>query len=334
MKRILQNSFKFIIPILIGAGIIWYLYKEQDMSKIRSVLDSGIDWKWILLSLLFMILSHVLRAYRWKMQFKTLGINPSLHDLTNSVFGNYGVNLVFPRLGEIWRCNYVAKKHKLPFTTVLGTVISERIFDVMCISLITIITFVLQRKVFFAFFKEHPTLADTLSKVFLSPWLYVGIVALILFVILFRKTIIQYRITKTILELGRKLWGGIETIRLMRYKWTFIFLTFGIWILYFLNFFVCLYAFEFSKEVTLMAGLTMFVMGSLGVIVPVQGGTGPWHFMIISTMLLYGIGQTEASTFALVVHALQQGFVIILGLYALAAIALGKRLRKDIQLIV
>ena len=83
-----------------------------------------------------------------------------------------------------------------------------------------------------------------------------------------------------------------------------------------------------------MAGLTMFVMGSLGVIVPVQGGTGPWHFMIISTMLLYGIGQTEASTFALVVHALQKGFVIILGLYALAAIALGKRLRKDIPLIV
>lgn len=334
MKKILQNSLKFIIPVFIGAGILWYLYKEQDMSKIRNVLDSGVDWKWILLSLFFSILSHVMRAYRWKLQFKTLGITPSLHDLTNSVFGNYGVNLIFPRLGEVWRCNFMAKRHNLPFTTVLGTMISERLFDVMCIALISIVTFFLQRKIFFSFFSEHPTLAGTMGDIFLSPWLYLVILTSGAAAYFFRKRVMRLAIAQKITGLCRKLWEGVETIRLMKYKWTFILLTFGIWTLYFLNFFVCLYAFEFTKEVTLMAGLTMFVMGSLGIIVPVQGGTGPWHFMIISTMLLYGIGQTEASTFALVVHAIQQGFVILLGLYAIAAITLANRLRKKVQLTV
>jgi hypothetical protein len=83
-----------------------------------------------------------------------------------------------------------------------------------------------------------------------------------------------------------------------------------------------------------LGGLTCFVMGSLGIIVPVQGGTGPWHFMIISTLVLLGVGQTEASTFALVVHALQQSFVILLGLYAMVAINVGDRLRKRVQLFV
>ena len=334
MKKILQKSLKFLIPLCIGAGILWYLYKGQDIQEIRKVLDSGIKWEWIILSLVFAILSHVLRAYRWKQQLKILHTSPSLNDLTNSVFGNYGVNLIFPRLGEVWRCNYVARRHKLPFTVVLGTIVSERLFDVLCIGLITVVTLLIQSTFFIRFFKEHDTLAGSLQHVFLSPWLYLSIAALIVSLFLFRKQIIRCTWVRKIMEISQKLLEGIKTIQVMKNKWFFIFLTFGIWILYFLNFYVCLYAFEFSKEIGVLGGLTLFVMGSLGIIVPVQGGTGPWHFMIISTMLLFGIGQTEASTFALVVHAIQQGFIILLGLYAMVAISLFDRFRKKVQLTV
>lgn len=334
LKRILQNSLKFLIPLMIGSGIIWYLYKGQNLNEIKRVLDSGIKWEWIFISLIFAILSHVLRAYRWKQQLKTLQTNPSLSDLTHSVFGNYGVNLIFPRLGEVWRCNYVAQHQKLPFTVVLGTMVSERLFDVICIGLITVVTIIIQNAFFASFFHEHPTLADSLKYVFTSPWLYLTIGGSIIFIFLFRRQFAKFKWIHKVSNLGVKLLEGIKTIQTMNNKWSFIFLTFGIWLLYFLNFYVCLYAFEFSKEIGLLGGLTLFVMGSLGVIVPVQGGTGPWHFMIISTMVLFGIGQTEASTFALVVHAIQQGFVILLGLYAMVAINWSNHFRKKVQLTV
>ncbi|MEG0949339.1 MAG: lysylphosphatidylglycerol synthase transmembrane domain-containing protein [Bacteroidales bacterium] len=334
MKKLLQQSLKFFFPLLLGAGILWYLYKGQDIQKIQKVLDSGIEWEWILLSLVFAILSHVLRAYRWKQQLKTLHKTPSLNELTNSVFGNYGVNLIFPRLGEVWRCNHIARRHKLSFTVVLGTIVSERLFDVLCIGLISVVTLLIQSKFFISFFKEHDTLAGSLKHLFTSPILYGGIALLIILVILFRKKIRQWKIVRKLMEISQKLFEGIKTIQGLPNKWFFIFLTFGIWILYFLNFYVCLYAFDFSKDIGVLGGLTLFVMGSLGIIVPVQGGTGPWHFMIISTMLLLGVGQTEASTFALVVHAIQQGFVILLGLYAMLAINVANRLRKNMQLTV
>lgn len=334
MKKILQKVLKIFVPLMLGGGILWYLYKGQNVQDIQKVLDSGIKWEWILLSLIMSILSHVLRAYRWKQQLKTLHKSPSLHDLTNSVFGNYGVNLLFPRLGEIWRCNFISKRHKIPFTVVLGTIVSERVFDVLCIGIISLFTLLIQSKFIISFFKEHATLASSLEQIFISPWLYLGIGSLILIGYLFRKQIARWQITHKLVEISKNLFEGIKTIKLMKNKWFFIFLTFGIWFLYFLNFYVCLYAFDFSKDIGFMGGMLLFVMGSLGIIVPVQGGIGPWHFMIISTMLLLGIGQTEASTFALVVHAIQQLFVILLGLYAMIAINMANRFRKNMQLTV
>ncbi|MEG1587470.1 MAG: lysylphosphatidylglycerol synthase transmembrane domain-containing protein, partial [Bacteroidales bacterium] len=269
MKKILQKSLKFVVPMLIGAGILWYLYKGQDFQEIQKVLDSGIKWEWIVISLIFAILSHVLRAYRWKQQLKTLHKTPSLNDLTNSVFGNYGVNLIFPRLGEVWRCNYVARRHKLPFTVVLGTIVSERIFDVLCIGLITVVTLAIQTRFFILFFQQHETLAGSLRHIFISPWLYVSIGSVILLIFLFRKQLMQIKGVRKLMELSQKLFEGIKTIQVMKNKWSFIFLTFGIWFLYFLNFYVFLYAFDFSKEIGVLGGLTLFVMGSLGIIVHV-----------------------------------------------------------------
>ena len=331
MKRLLQNSFRFIVPILIGGGILWFLYKGQNIDDMKKVLQSGIEWKWIFLSLIFAILSHVLRAVRWRMQFRTLGITPSVSELTNAVFGNYGINLIFPRLGEIWRCDFMAKRHNISFPVVLGTLFSERLMDMVSVLTLSLITFLLEGRVFKTFFSEHDTIINSLGSILFSPWLYGGLLLMLFLLITFRKKIVKLGFFKKFSNLGQKVWLGIKTIQVMEHKWTFIFLTFGIWILYFLNFYVCLYAFEFTREVGLIGGLTMFVMGSLGVVVPVQGGTGPWHFMIISTMLLYGIGQTEASAFALIVHAVQQGFVLLLGLYAMVSILFWNRLKKLFQ---
>ena len=122
---------------------------------------------------------------------------------------------------------------------------------------------------------------------------------------------------------------GIKTILQMDRKWTYIFLTALIWVLYFFNFYVCLFAFDFTSEIGFANAITLFVMGSLAIIVPIQGGLGPWHFMIISTLMLFGVGNTQASTFAFVVHTFQQAVLIILGIYTIIAINLGEKLLRS-----
>ena len=329
MKKIVQNTIKFIIPLLIGVGIILYLYKGVKLEEIKAVLESGVKWRWIILSLLLIIISHILRAVRWKYQLKSLNVKPSLNTLVNSVFGNYGVNLIFPRLGEIWRCNFMSKRTNQPFSVIFGTLVSERLLDFICIILITGVTILLQYDFFISFFKSHHTIADKFEILIKSPWLYIALAIFIAAICLLRKKIMSLKIAQKVKEIVIKFFSGIKTIMLMKDKWKYIFLTVLIWTLYFFNFYVCLFAFDFTREIDVIGGLTLFVMGSLAIIVPVQGGIGPWHFMIISTLLLFGIGQTEASTFALVVHAFQQAILIILGLYTIIAINLTNKLESN-----
>lgn len=316
-----------MIPFIMGIAMLFYLYREQSFEEVKEVIASGVEWQWILLSLLFALFSHYLRAMRWKLQFKALGVKPSSKDITHSVFGNYGANLLLPRLGEVWRCNFISKRNNLSFTTVLGTLVAERVFDLFCILLIGVAAFILQGALFAELFQSKPLLIDKLQAILFSPYVWLALSALLGLLFLGRKRIKNSLLFHKVIGLLLNLWEGVKTIQVMENKWNFIFLTFGIWGFYFLNFFVCLFAFEFSKDIDISGGLILFVMGSLATLVPVQGGIGPWHFMIISTMILLGVQHAEAATFALVVHAIQQLFVLLLGIYAFFAIYLGNRLQ-------
>ncbi len=328
MKKIVRNTLKFIVPLCFGVGIFWYLYKGVKLEEIEEVLKSGVKWEWIALSLILVTLSHIIRAYRWRFQLKTLKVEPSLNTLVNSVFGSYGVNLIFPRLGEIWRCNYMSKREDISFTTVFGSLISERFLDMICIAIITGSVMLFQYDFFLSFFSSHQTIVVTLQKLIVSPWPYIITSIIIASSLIFRKRISQTAFAKKISNIFSGFIKGIKSIMEMENKWTYLFLTATIWILYFFNFYVCLFAFDFTSDISLAGALTLFVMGSLGVVVPVQGGMGPWHFMIISTLVLFGIGQTQASTFALVVHGFQQAILILLGIYTIIAINLGERFNK------
>lgn len=328
MNKIVQNGLKFGVPLIIGVAIIWYLYREVSISEIKDVLSSGVEWSWIILSLVLALCSHILRGIRWQYQLRTIVDRPPINDLVNSVFGAYGVNLILPRMGELWRCNFIAKRLNQPFSTILGTVISERFVDMVSVALITLIAFIAERNFFFSFFRNHPTIANSLIVLVKSPYCYLALALIIGGLIVFFKNGGRFKFIEKIISILKRIWEGAKTIMLMKHKWMFIFLTAAIWILYFFNFYVCLFAFEFSRDLGILDALSMFVMGSIAVVVPVQGGIGPWHFMIISTMMYYGVGETEASTFALVVHAIQQGFVLLLGAYALIFINLKYRVLK------
>lgn len=270
-------------------------------------------------------MSHLFRALRWRLQLRTLGVNPDIKSLLNAVFGMYAMNLLIPRVGEVWRCTYLARREKMPFTQVLGSIISERLCDTLTLILLTVITFFLQMKVFRDFLRKFPTIEETLWQMMTTPWLYVGgIVICGVLIWLFTKKTENRWVIKT-KSIVKNLWYGFRTILRMKQVYRFLFYTSVIWFCYFFELYVCFFAFEQMHHLGALVAMTLFVMGSLSMGIPVQGGVGPWHLAIIATLAIYGIGENVAGAFALVAHGSQMLLIILLGIYTLFSIALEKK---------
>lgn len=106
------------------------------------------------------------------------------------------------------------------------------------------------------------------------------------------------------------------------------FITLLIWLCYFYHFYITFYCFQFTEHLSFLAGLVMFVGGTFAVIVPTPNGAGPWHFAVITMMMLYGVNATDAGIFALIVHGIQTLLVIVLGIYGSLHLALANRAKK------
>ena len=128
------------------------------MNTIFQILKSDVNYFWIILSMVIAAFSHIARAFRWRLQLRALNITPSMRVLINAIFGTYAMNLLFPRLGEVWRCGYVAQREKASFTKVLGSMVSDRLSDTIMLAMLTFAVFMIQMKPFRQFLNENPSI--------------------------------------------------------------------------------------------------------------------------------------------------------------------------------
>lgn len=331
MKRITSYIFKFIIPLAFGVGLMWYIYSKLNMEEIGKILQYDINYWWIFLSGVIGLLSHIVRALRWKIQLKALPANPSMRVLTNAIFGTYAVNLILPRVGEVWRCAYVAQSEDKSFIKVVGSMISERLTDTLTVITITIITFFLQLDVLKEILNNNPSIKEGIVNIITSPALYsviaVGIIALVW---LFRFKSENTLIVK-IKEMVNNLINGFKTIFKMKKKGLFLFYTILMWFLYFVELYVCFFAFKQTESLGIVCAFSCFLMGSIGMGVPVQGGLGPWHWAVIAVLTLYGLNNDTAGAFALVAHGAQLIMTILIGVYTFISISLYKKRGKEVN---
>ncbi|MBR4119294.1 MAG: flippase-like domain-containing protein [Bacteroidales bacterium] len=325
MKRITSYIFKFIIPLAFGVGLMWYIYSKLNMEEVGKILQYDINYWWIFLSGVIGLLSHIVRALRWKIQLKALPANPSMRVLTNAIFGTYAVNLILPRVGEVWRCAYVAQSEDKSFIKVVGSMISERLTDTLTVITITVVTFFLQLDVLKEILNNNPSVKEGVINVLTSPALYsviaVGIIALVW---LFRFKSDNPLIIK-IKEMVNNLINGFKTIFQMEKKGLFLFYTVLMWFLYFVELYVCFFAFKQTESLGVVCAFSCFLMGSIGMGVPVQGGLGPWHWAVIAVLTLYGLNNDTAGAFALVAHGAQLIMTILVGIYTFVSISLYKK---------
>jgi len=319
-KKIFKKFLQVLFPLALGAFILFWVYRDFNFQRVGEVLSGGMNYGWILLSLVFGVFANLFRGWRWKLALAPLGECPKTANCVYAIFISYASNLVIPRVGEVTRCGVLSKYDGVSFSKSLGTVVSERMIDTLCVGLITGLVLLSQMPVFATFFAETGTNVSRYAEVLTSGHFYLimlcALAALVLVLFLIRNIALFAKV-KGILK---NVWQGVIALKDVRPIPLYIIYTLGIWVSYFLEFYLAFYAFDFSAHLGISAGLVMFVVGTLAVIVPTPNGAGPWHFAVMTMMMLYGVGKEDAGIFALLVHGIQTFLLILLGIYGLSAL--------------
>ena len=332
MKKVISYLIKYGIPLVIGVGLMYFLYKNVDVNTMMDTLKTDVNYWWFVPIAIVSILSHVFRALRWRLQLNAIDVKPSFSAVLNSIFGTYAVNLAFPRLGEVWRCGYIANRQKASVTQVMGSMVADRLTDTVTVLLLTFVTFLLAQGAFGKFFDAYPQMKENFMNIASDARIWFGTT---IFIIAFGWLLVmktENKIIKKIQFMARNLWNGFAAITRMDGKWWFLLLTILIWGCYFLQLYLATKAFTFTNGLSVLAVLVMFVLSSIGMGVPTNGGLGAWHVAIIFGLSLYGVGvfatnnfDPRASAFAMLVWGFQTLLLIVLGIYAFTSMAIDRR---------
>ena len=327
-KSILQTFVKIFLPLAFGCLLLWFLYSNMDVTEIWRVIREGVRYDIILVSLLFGLFANVVRGLRWGLLISSLGERFKMSNIIYAVLGNYAVNMVLPRVGEVWRCGIITKYDKIPFTKLLGTLLIDRVSDTIVVGSITLLIFIFNFDFFASFFARNPALLDGFRTMFDSIWIYVGAVILVGGIWFVFKYMSNFTLVQKAKSLLLNVWDGMKSIWLLKQKGRFLLQTLLIWGGYFCYFYITFYAFDFTRDLGITVGLIAFTMSSIGVAVPVQAGIGAWHFMVIATLVCFGVNENDAAAFALVVHTVQTAWTVICGLFGIVALPLTNRDNK------
>jgi hypothetical protein len=321
MVKAISKGLRFLLFLSIGLIILWWLYRDQDPEKLTDILKKDVGYGWIFLSLIMGLLSHISRTIRWQMLIAPVEKRPGLLNTFLAVMIGYLANLVIPRMGEISKCAVLSRYEETSFSRLVGTVVTERVLDMIMLLLSLFLVIILQYSVFADIVKNKIQLSR-ITYLFSSWEFYASMLLLATLIMLFRKKIVGGKIFFKLKEWWAKFKEGLFSYRNVKNKPMFFFHTVLIFVLYFLMIYVCFFGFPFTRHLGPGAGLAVFVIGSFGMVAPVQGGIGPWHFLVISTLLFFGVENTQAAAFALLVHGALNGMIIVTGLLSLMAIPL------------
>lgn len=308
----------------------WLFFKDLNFSDIKAVVGTG-NFVWCYPVLIVSLMVYVFRVLRWQMLIKSLGYEAGFFNAFAALSIGYFVNFAVPRLGEITRCLSVKKRVNIPFMQLLGTVIIERVIDIICLLIVLLLTLILQFNQIIGFFQENifrPFYEEIIVKILGGNRLILLIVSFVILIIIFlffqfRKTI-REKSPRIILQFIQGLKEGLASISKLKQKKLFILYTFLIWVCYYLMTYFWFFVFEETSVLTWGACLTILSIGTIGRSVPIQGGgMGAYHFLVGQVVLLYGVTGIVGKTLATLIHAGQTFFTFALGLIGLIIFFVG-----------
>lgn len=332
LKQYLLHIIKFLIFFGIGIFLVWLVVKDlakEEVEQIKQSFSQANYW-WAVLAMGAGLLAHISRALRWKMLIAPLGFSPKTSNTFYAVMIGYLANLALPRLGEVVRCGILKRYEKIPLTQLFGTVITERVIDLLLLFFLFIVSIWTEYERIHSYLSEY--ILSPLKKIFHSLaenkallFLYFGIVVVaVLCVFFFRKKIFRNRLVQKIRALLISFLQGIRSIVRIKNPMLFILHSLFIWLMYFLSVYLCVFAFEETKTLTAADCLVMVAFGSLGVIAT-PGGIGAYQWIVLQLMLLWGYTTAMGVTFGWLVWLAQVLLVLIFAMVSLGALAVNNR---------
>lgn len=321
----ITDILKYLVSLVLAGVLFYIVFKDISVDDFIARLSSVNYW-WILISIALAIISHFLRAYRWNLMLSPFGYNLTTSRTFLAVMSTYIANLALPRLGEITRCGIIKKTDGVSMTTALGTVVVERLIDVMILFAIIVLDFIIEFDKIYDFFLTSvgwKNIQDQSGKIYLA----LGVIAIMgVLGIYLLKSFLSREFTHPMLKkISTKLNDLVEgflSIRNVENFQGFILSTIGIWVSYFLMSFVIFFSIPETSSLGLGAGLSILAAAGVAMAVPVQGGVGAYHALVSGVLIIYGIDSTTSLFFATLLHTSQMIFILLVGGVSLLLAAL------------
>lgn len=306
MKKLLKYT-KIILPLALGVFLCWYAYNQftpEQLSQMKTYFQN-VDYKYMWLSVFLGFASHVSRGLRWQYTLAPIGYSPKKLNMIMAVFIGYLLNLTIPRSGEVSRALLITRYDDVPFDKSFGTIISERIIDLLILSLFITTALIVQFDLIQSFLLEKIPLERMIWIFSVGGSLFLGFI----WWIIKSKHPFAYRINKLFSGLKE----GVLSILKLKNKWSFIGHTIFIWLMYFLMFYVVFFSLAETSSIQISDVITSFVVGSFAVAFT-NGGFGAYPLFIAEVLLIFGISFTIGTTLGWVMWIAQFLMILIFGL--------------------
>lgn len=319
MSPKVKSILQLVLFSAIGIGLVWlsiHNIPDKDIETTKQSFKNA-DYFIVTVSALISIFAHVLRAWRWNSMLQPLGHSISFKNSFAAVMIGYVVNYAVPRAGELSRCGVAARYEKIPFTAALGTVITERIIDLLLFLLLFLITLAVQ-------FTELTGLTNMyvvhpLSIKFhalLNNKIYLVIFVIIISGCLAALFLLRGKIRSLLSgKLGKTLKNfadGLRSIKDLKSPFVFVLLSLLIWLMYFLSLYVCFWSFEETKVLGLKPALSVLLFGTIGVMFS-PGGIGAYQIIATQVLLFYGMANSISIAFPWIVWGAQFIAILVIG---------------------
>lgn len=317
----LKNILQYLVIIGITVLLTWFSLRSLSPGHGENKFDYLLEtWRhadkmWLFAMAGLALVSHLMRAARWKMLMVPIGYKTSLTNSFLSLMVGYLVNLVIPRGGEVSRCYNLYKLDKTPVEMSFGTVVAERVIDVVCLLMLVGISFFAEADKLVAFIDTLPIGAGQGKWKWLAVLAVAGLLVIgVLVWVVKRNTRFRTFVKKT----WQGFREGLLSIFRLRNKGLFIFWSVAIWSLYFLMSYTVIRAFPETDHLGFLAVLSLFAIGSIAMAAPLPGGTGSYHVLVPQGLVfLYSVPQDDAIAFTFIFHAWQTAIMIAGGAISL-----------------
>lgn len=320
MRRTLVTIAQYIVFLGLGLFLLWLTTRDLSAEEISMMTGALKEARYLLVlpAMVLLLASHYSRALRWRILMEPLGCRPSKANTFFAVMLGYFFNLVMPRLGEVMKCTILARYEKVPADKIVGTMVAERAFDLICLVIVVAITILIQADV----------VSDLASAEFGKWWsalsadpyrLLVPLVLVLAGIWLVRFLLVRFahiNLVSRIRDILKGIGEGLTSVRRVKHKTAFFLHSFFIWAMYLLSIRLGFYAMEPVAHLGIAPSFTILTFGSMAMILT-QGGIGAYQLAVQKTLTLYGISEVNGLAFGWLLWLVQTLMVLGVGLLCL-----------------